>query len=388
MLEAAENNAADSLYDYIADNALSSTDYPALNLWSECHPNFIVRIYHNSTLIYDSLYDTHTTRKQFIDNISEYSSHAFYELQFSDICAYASIYYNPPTTIYKIIYFILFLLFAMLYILCMTFFIQKKVDYIVKLATIQKEFSKGIFSTPIPINGNDELTRLAKEMEKSCTYVKTESNIAKSQNYFDLITGLSHDLRTPLAVMIGYMEISLKSNDLQFIKSNLQHALNRANHLRDLTDKLFEYFLLAFGKEKLSFEKINANELIFQMVEETLCDLESDGVKVKRTTQDISCTLNIDTEAIHRVFTNIFSNIKKYADLSQTVYVNYHLENKKLVVSFQNAKNTNSSPEYSSQIGLKNCKEILEKHYGSFEITETSDFFSLTLCLPIVTNEK
>lgn len=141
--------------------------------------------------------------------------------------------------------------------------------------------------------------------------------------------------------------------------------------------------MLDSQKYKTSKELVNGNELVVQMIEESLFDIELQNVKVVRKVQDISCSLYVSINLIHRVFDNIFSNISKYADLTKAISIKYYIRDNYLIISFHNYIRIHQSEHISTHIGLKNCMSIMEIHSGKFETEESSSVFSVTIYLPI-----
>lgn len=201
-----------------------------------------------------------------------------------------------------------------------------------------------------------------------------------------LVTTLSHDIKTPLTSVISYIElVSEKIKDDEQSLEFLNIALSKAMYLRRLTKELFEHFLLKSQAYNITFEKVNANELVVQMVEENLLDLEAKGVSVVRNIKDITSTLSVNIELVYSVFENIFSNLYKYADLKQCIKVQYQIKKEYLEISIENTKNCKKNTnELSTQIGLRNSKAIMERHSGNLEIIDAKDTFEVVLRFPVI----
>lgn len=163
----------------------------------------------------------------------------------------------------------------------------------------------------------------------------------------------------------------------------LNISLEKAMYLKQQTNDLFEHFLLHSNGYQIVFEKVNANELIVQMLEENLLELEAKGVPVKRQISNIAASISVNVNLIYSVFENLFSNLNKYADLSKEVQVGYQLREGYLVVFIENSKKTEKNKNWiSTKIGLDNCRAIMGKHKGKLEIEETNERFKVTLWLP------
>ena len=248
----------------------------------------------------------------------------------------------------------------------------------------------GVSQTPnsqITLKGNDEIYQVAQgidELRKTIISEIEQEKEAYNSN-IALVTALSHDIKTPLTSIISYIELvseKIKGDEQSLEFLNI--ALSKAMYLRRLTKELFEHFLLKSQAYNIIFEKVNANELIVQMVEENLLDLEAKGVVVVRNTKDITSTLSVNIELVYSVFENIFSNLYKYADLTKCINVQYQIKNEYLEISIKNTKNRKKNTnELSAQIGLRNSKSIMERHFGNLEIIDTKDTFKVVLSFPV-----
>ncbi|MFR3754773.1 MAG: sensor histidine kinase [Enterocloster sp.] len=133
----------------------------------------------------------------------------------------------------------------------------------------------------------------------------------------ELVTAMSHDLRTPLTSLLGYVDILQmeKGEDRGQQRKYLNSIRDKAYQIKELSDKLFEYFIVYGRKrEELEAEEVNGAEFLNQIVEESLFDMESEGFDIRRSSDEINCRLLADINLGRRVSGNIFSNLLKYAD--------------------------------------------------------------------------
>lgn len=385
LISAQSDKSCFALQQYIDTNHLSINDISYISQWDEEHPYLFVKLYNDQTLIYDSIWNV-TPEKFNYSESNSISTESYYAIEFSDGTVTALFYPFYKQKVLIIIKGALFLLSFLFFVISNFFFIGRKIKYIDTLNNELNALSTGNFTNPISVYGTDELTNLATGIEllqiAVLEKIQTEKE-AYTANH-ELITALSHDLRTPLTSLIGYLEISLDESlcPVNQIPNYQRAALAKANRLKELTDKLFEYFLVTSHRDELSLELVNGNELIFQMVEEPLSNLESSDIKIIRDVSEINCQLYVNINLIHRAFENIFSNIRKYANLSHPIYVKYYMENNNLFLSIKNSKRTDTFNENSTKIGLKSCEAIISKHSGEIVIQNDIDTFKITLLLP------
>ena len=281
---------------------------------------------------------------------------------------------------------ILLILSFIVYFLILIVFIKKKLKYIFKIQKEVERLSKVSLEYPITIYGNDEIEDIAKGIEDMRLFaiekIEKEKQIYKSNQ--ELLTSLTHDIRTPLTSLIGYLEILNNIKNSEKERVTYQHAaLEKAYYIKKLTDSLFDYYYIQYHEKNIKMEIVNGNELIMQMVEENLFDFEIIGIKVCREIEDINCNLKLNVDLIYRVFENIFSNIKKYADLTKNLFIGYKKQDKYLLVYFKNFKK-NTINSKGTHIGIKSCSNILRIHNGKLEIKEDKVSYLISIFLPIL----
>lgn len=266
-------------------------------------------------------------------------------------------------------------------------FIRKKVWYITLLESELQILKGGDLSYPITVKGKDELSALAEEMDAMRLAIlerQQEEEQAVRANQ-ELVTAMSHDLRTPLTALLGYVDILSLHKEPEGQQDQYIRAIGeKAWQMKQLSDKLFEYFLVfRKGREEMQLQTVNGIEFLGQIVEESLFDMESEGFQIVRSSDEIDCVLQADVEEIRRVFGNIFSNLLKYADRSQPVQVCYEQETDRLTVSFRNAVAPGTDGMESSRIGLRTCAKIMEAHGGRFRCIRDGGSFEVRVEFPV-----
>ena len=119
----------------------------------------------------------------------------------------------------------------------------------------------------------------------------------------ELVTAMSHDLRTPLTSLLGYVDILQmeKGEDRGQQRKYLNSIRDKAYQIKELSDKLFEYFIVYGRKrEELEAEEVNGAEFLGQIVEESLFDMESEGFDIRRSSDEINCRLLADINLCRR----------------------------------------------------------------------------------------
>ena len=215
-------------------------------------------------------------------------------------------------------------------------------------------------------NGNDELSKLTRNVEqmRSSMMESLENEKAAINSNTELITSMSHDIRTPLTVLLGYLDImkhhSTDEDMQEYIKASELTALK----LKNLSDDMFRYFLV-FGEKEIKVEMVeyDAKTLFDQLLSEHMLLLGERGYDVsidleERITPGI--TVLTDAPNLMRVIDNLFSNVYKYADKRQKIKIESKIAGDTLVLTFENHILEPSIKSESSGVGLKTCKKLCE----------------------------
>ena len=254
------------------------------------------------------------------------------------------------------------------------------------------EVSRGHLDHPIVATGFDELTKLSYDVEnmRSAMLDNIEMEREALQMNTELITSMSHDIRTPLTVLMGYVDIMKSDLPPEEMREYVLASEKTVQRLKQLSDDMFKYFR-AFGKgaEGITMEEYNASTLFEQLLTEHVFLLGESGYQVDYNIDELMDGKSIvKTDAPHmmRVMDNIFSNLYKYADIEKEVSVKGRREGDLAVFEFKNYVAENKGAE-SSKVGLKTCKRLASYIMNSFDWGEDEGVFTLTLSLKLYDEE-
>ena len=212
-------------------------------------------------------------------------------------------------------YFYVALFVSLLIFFFPTFiFIKRKVKYINILKQEVLNMSQGDLSHAMTIMSHDELAILAQEMDTlRITLASNYQNEARiKESHQEMITCLSHDLRTPLAALRGYLDILCLHcyKDEKQMDHYLNSCIEKTEQIKDLSNKTFEYSLVYNDDLIPSLETISSESFI-QYIEEHLEYLELEGFKIEKEITISSVQLHLDLSMMKRMMDNICSNIQK-----------------------------------------------------------------------------
>ena len=260
-----------------------------------------------------------------------------------------------------------------------------------KLAHNVKLVESGNLEMPIILDGNDELTSLAADvnsMRNAVVDTMSKERQAWEANA-ELITAMSHDIRTPLTVLLGYLDLMELQNSDENSAEYIEACKENALRLKRLSDDMFSYFLV-FGK----------NEVKLDLSEETDCDslkhmlaereiLLSELGFVFEHSGDLPCArVRIDTAYFGRVIDNIFTNLSKYADSSEAIRIAFEEDGEDLKITVKNRIKLDRDRAESNGIGNKTCMKIMGLMNGSFEVMSEENYYAVALRLPTTSTEK
>ena len=246
----------------------------------------------------------------------------------------------------------------------------------------------GDLDAPITTRGEDELSQLASEMDamRFAVIERMSGERRAWEANSELITAISHDIRTPMTSLLGYLELLNEgSGNPDSRRQFAESAYSKALELKDLTDELFKYFLV-FGRSdlKLDTDRFDARLLLEQLLGEAEFDLADAGFTVQRHEFSGDAEIVADPLYLKRVVDNLVSNAKKYADRAEPIVLLSELRDGALTVCVSNRVAQGSPRVESTKIGLRTCEKIMDAMHGRFETRRENDHFAAEFTLPTV----
>ena len=287
---------------------------------------------------------------------------------------------------------------SVLYSVLLFFYIRKK------LKKVQKDYQVLLKEAHQLADGrfDEEITQdvgifnaLGEEFKNVRTgFEKAVCEEMKSQNMkTELISNVSHDLKTPLTGIKNYAELLGQNNvseqDKQVYLENLQHYIDRLNNL---IEDLFEVSKVNSGNIELNPVELNVVALIQQAQAETEDLLKQKNLTVILDAPENGIVQALDGDKTYRIFENLFTNIAKYALPGTRVYVSATAQPEYTEIVFKNiseaqmnftpeeiverfVRGDKSRHESGSGIGLAIVKSFTEVQNGTFSIEIDGDLF-------------
>jgi Signal transduction histidine kinase len=261
-----------------------------------------------------------------------------------------------------------------------------RVKYINKLSKGVIEIAKGDLDYRVEIKGKDELSLLGNNINYMTEELKLlkerEKEVEKNKDR--LIVSVSHDLRTPLTSIIGYIKLIKENSKLDNdIKSYIDIIDNKAESLENLINDLFEYTKLIACDVKIEKINISLNEFMRQVIEGMMPVCNEKNLTILFEVPGEEFNVNVDPNKMLRVFENILTNSIRYSNKNSKIYVKVSKYENGAMVSIENEGKAIKNEELNkifemfyrtdesrnkktggAGIGLSIAKSIVDLHGG------------------------
>jgi signal transduction histidine kinase len=213
----------------------------------------------------------------------------------------------------------------------------------------------------------------------------------------ELITNVSHDIKTPLTSIINYVDL-LGKEKLENAKAKeyLEVLARQSQRLKKLLQDLLDASKASTGNVELHMEQVNACVLLNQTVGEFQEKLMNAGIELNIKVPQEEIHINADSRYLWRVFDNLMNNICKYSQPNTRAYINLEKTNENTVISFLNiskeplnissdelmqrfVRGDSSRNTEGSGLGLSIAQSLTKLMGGTMELSVEGDLFKVQL---------
>lgn len=315
--------------------------------------------------------------------------------------------FTAPERIFRKIFFERAIISLVFYLLLHSIFIlvvtKRTLTDSKKLTDIANNIGQGNYDFEFDTSRKDEIGDVYKAFDNMRNSLLTYENNRK-----ELITNISHDLKTPIATIKGYVtgiNDGLASTPEKMDKY-LNIIYNNTMHLDELINDLFLYSKLDVDQLNFDFKPLHFDKYIDYYIDELKLDLEEKNIDVKWEIPSIDdCIILGDGFRLKRVLNNIVSNAQKHFNKTNNILsFNLTKENNKLLLCitdngkgippehidqifdrFYRADASRNTSTGSSGLGLAIVKQIVEKHSGSLSVVSRLNHYTkITIALPLL----
>lgn len=234
---------------------------------------------------------------------------------------------------------------------------------------------------------------------------RVEAGIRDERMKADLITNVSHDIKTPLTSIVNYVEL-LRREELDNANANnyIRIIAEKAQRLKTLTEDLVEASKISSGNVKLDMQKIDFLELLYQTGGEFNERFEQRNLTIVTKLPAAPVFIEADGRYLYRAIENLYTNAAKYAMENTKVYVELYVEKKQAIFMIKNITKEHitvtrtayqdlterfvrgevSRTTEGSGLGLSIAKNITNLMAGKFKISIEGELFVAQITFPVV----
>lgn len=246
--------------------------------------------------------------------------------------------------------------------------------------------------TSLLYNGSQELHSISTSLKETM-----EKQMASERMKIDLITNVSHDLKTPLTSMVGYVDLLKKEPLNDEAKDYLEVLSAKQEQLKDIIQDIFELSKSTSGSIQLDLEQLDLKKLLDQTLADMDDKIQKSGLTIRRNDTKEPLILTGDGKKLYRVFQNLIENALKYSLKGTRIFIHTRKEKTKIFISIKNtsayemdftaqeilerfARGDKSRNTEGHGLGLAIAESFTNNMGGSFNIDIDGDQFKVTLC--------
>lgn len=257
---------------------------------------------------------------------------------------------------------------------------------------------------PFRLKGSEQhvITSVNALVDSAVQSMDDERKIEKSKD--ELITNVSHDLRTPLTSIIGYLGL-IEDKQYQNEEDILKYthiAYSKAKQMKNLVDDLFEYTKVQQHGAPVNIMRVDLDQLLEQLTASFALEAERRGIEISSKVVPNPLMIEADPEKLGRVFNNLVANAFKYGNGANYIRITAHQEQSNVVVKvandgtpipkeaqdhlferFYRAEASRSRATGGTGLGLAIVKSIVDLHHGQVTVTSDEHETAFIVTLPL-----
>ena len=264
-----------------------------------------------------------------------------------------------------------------------------------------KKVKEGNLHYTINVDGDGEFAQLAADINSITDGLNkaVENEIKSERLKSELITNVSHDIRTPLTSIITYVDLLKKEEDQEKVGEYIDIIDQKSQRLKTLTGDLFEAAKASSGNVPVNYEKIDIVSLLTQGLGEFDDRIQEQRLEFKLSHPGEKVYINADGRLLWRAIENLLLNIFKYALEGSRVYIDIidsgsgitmmiknisayelNISSDELMERFKRGDESRSSQ--GSGLGLSIARSLIEIQKGTFNIEIDGDLFKAIIHMP------
>ncbi|WP_261807546.1 HAMP domain-containing sensor histidine kinase [Paenibacillus sp. N3.4] len=203
-----------------------------------------------------------------------------------------------------------------------------------------KHIASGNLSYRLPTSRYDELGLVAQNINEMAERLQQQAERERQQekSKMELITHVSHDLRTPLTSIMGYLDL-LRTRTFKDEKEQeryIENSFNKTQQLKRLIDDLFEYTRLTNEDVQLSFQEVNFSSLLEQMIAEFEPVAKEHEISISKNISGLPVLIRMDIEKMVRAIDNLLMNALKFSVKPGEIKLQLLVKEKRIILFIEN----------------------------------------------------
>ena len=277
------------------------------------------------------------------------------------------------------------------------YILMKNINEVARISSESSEIVKGNYKKNIAKNGGlydgivDNFNNIGENLD-----LAIEDAVKSERLKTELITNVSHDLKTPLTSIINYSDLLSKDDNTKDEVKEYSKIINeKSNKLKVLIEDLFEVSKATSNNIELDRQELDFNSLVQQSIGEWEDKIKENNIEIISNLPEEKVMLKIDGQKFSRVLDNLFSNISKYALENSRVYVDL-IEEDGVKLTIKNiskyplnisaeelmerfTRGEKSRTTSGSGLGLSIASSFVRAHGASFDIDIDGDLFKVRI---------
>ncbi|MCM1266591.1 MAG: HAMP domain-containing histidine kinase [Bacteroidales bacterium] len=248
---------------------------------------------------------------------------------------------------------------------------------------------------------DSDLREAAENLNKIRTGLETAltEQVKSERMKVNLVTNVSHDIKTPLTSIISYVELLRQEEDLpQDVKEYIQILGEKSERLKSIVQDVFEVSKATSGQLPMQIETLDLGKLLRQTLADMQAQIEAGTLVMRASIPQESVNVQADGQRLYRVFQNLIQNALQYSLEGSRIYMTLVSESERAVVQIKNTSSVEltenkdfterfvrgdeSRTDGGSGLGLSIAKSFTEACGGSFQVETDADLFTVTVSFP------